>query len=104
MRSIFAVFFVGSLILEVLFNCEALYLLLVLLLCEILLDSAALYLLLVYCDSTGYSLLLALGSDNVDEVIKGIIDNKFEALKYTDNVDVNNTVDQPKLKKKITKI
>ena len=41
---------------------------------------------------------------NVDEVIKGIIDNKFEALKYTDNVDVNNTAAQPKPKKKITKI
>lgn len=41
---------------------------------------------------------------NVDEVIKGIIDNKFEALKYTDNVDVNNIVAQPKQKNKISKI
>lgn len=36
--------------------------------------------------------------NNIDEVIKGIIDNKFEALKYTDNVNINNTEAAPKKK------
>ena len=42
--------------------------------------------------------------NNIDEVIKGIIDNKFEALKYTDNVDTNNVQAPSKVKNKLSKI
>ena len=67
---------VSSLVCEVLLNCAALYLFLVLLLCEILLDRAALNLLLVYYGRAGCCLLLALGNENSDEVIKLVKEEK----------------------------